>query len=103
MRLRAAVAALALCLAATARPEDPPELPRGPGSPAECARLHKQIQHFEDMAERAEQLDNAMWTERMEQQVERLKERQEVRCPRDHEDASAKAALIAFMRMLKVA
>jgi hypothetical protein len=39
----------------------------------------------------------------MDQQVELLKKRQEVRCPRDHEDASAKAALIAFMRMLKVA
>ena len=104
MRLRAAVAALALFFPLAVRAaEEPPELPRGPGSPAECARLNKQIHHFEDMAERADNLGNAMWTERMEQQVELLKDRQEVRCPRDHEDASAKEALIAFMRLLKVA
>ena len=103
MRLRAAVAALALFFPLAARAEEPRELPRGPGSPAECARLNKQIHHFEDMAERAESLDNEMWSQRMEQQVELLKDRQEVRCPRDHEDASAKEALIAFMRLLKVA
>jgi len=103
MRLRARVAVLVLLAPLAARAEGEPELPRGPGSPAECARLDKQIHHFEDMGERAEALGNSMWVERMEQHVELLKKKQEVRCPRDAEDASAKAALIAFMRLLKVA
>src|SRR4030095_954178 len=86
-----------------ARADDPPEIARGPGSPAECARLDKQIHHFEDMTERADALDNPMWVGRMQQHVDLLKQRQEVRCPRDADSASAKAALIAFMRLLKVA
>ena len=107
MRLRARVAALVLVLAPLAAgAEDAPEAPqiaRGPGSPAECARLEKQIQHFEGMVERAEALDNDMWAERTQQHVDLLKERQKVRCPRDAEDASAKAAMLAFLNMLKLA
>jgi hypothetical protein len=106
MRLCARVAALVLVLAPLAARADAPQAPeiaRGPGSPAECARLDKQIHHFEDMVDRAEALDNQMWTERTQQHVDLLKERQKVRCPRDAEDASAKAALLAFLNMLKLA
>ena len=103
MRLRAGVAALVLLAPLMARAEDPPEVPRGPGSPAECARLDKQIHAFEDMVDRAKALNNPMWVERTQQHVDLLKQRQEVRCPRDAEDASAKAALVAFLRLLKAA
>ena len=106
MRLRAGIAALVLLAPLAARAEDTPqapEIPRGPGSPAECARLDKQIHHFEDMVDRAETLDNAMWAERMQQHVDFLKEHQKERCPRDAEDASAKAAMLAFLNMLKLA
>ena len=104
MRLRACVLALVLLAPVVARADDElAEIPRGPGSPAECARLAKQIQHFEDMADRAEALGNEMWIETMQQHVELLKQRQEERCPRDADSASAKAAFIAFARLLKVA
>src|SRR5262245_25715131 len=53
MRVRASVFALVLlvplCAAAEEQPTEPPRIERGPGSPAECARLEKQIHYFEDM------------------------------------------------------
>ena len=55
------------------------------------------------MADRAEAKGNAMWTERTEQHVSLLRERQEERCPGDVPDDSAKQAFLAFMSLLKVA
>ena len=101
MRLRVAVAALWLVLPGLASAA--PELSRPPGSPAECARLHKQIAHFEDMVERAEARENEMWTERMQEHVDRLRDEQRDLCPDDADDAAAKAAFLAFMNLLKVA
>jgi hypothetical protein len=103
MRLRAGVAALVLLAPLVARAEDPPEIARGPGSPAECARLQKQIHYFEDMVDRAKAVGDPTWVSTMQQHVDVLKQQQEVRCPRDAEDASAKAALLAFLRLLKAA
>jgi len=103
MRVRASVAALVLLAPLLARADEPPQIARGPGSPAECARLDKQIHHFEDMVDRAKSLDNAMWVDRMQQHVDLLKHHQEDRCPRDADDASAKAAFLAFLALLKVA
>jgi hypothetical protein len=106
MRVRASVATLVLLAPLSAWAADQPdmsEIARGPGSPAECARLDKQIHHYEDMVDRAKALGNAMWVDRMQQHVDLLKQHQEVRCPRDAEDAPAKAAAIAFMRLLKAA
>jgi hypothetical protein len=102
MRVRASVAALVLLAPLSAR-ADEPQIARGPGSPAECARLEKQIHHFEDMVERAKALDNAMWVARMQEHVDLLKEHQETRCPRDADDASAKAAFLAFLNLFKAA
>ena len=79
------------------------ELPRRQGSPAECARLHKQIAYFDGMVERAEALDNDLWAERTQQHVDLLRDHQRERCPDDAEDSAAKAALLAFMNLLKVA
>jgi hypothetical protein len=100
--LGAAALALALALsvpAATAA--TPPEA--GGGSPAHCARLSRQIHHFEGMVERAEELGSAMWAERTQQHVDFLREQQKERCPDDAEDPSAKAAFLAFLNLLKIA
>jgi hypothetical protein len=102
MRVRAALAALLLLLVpAVAGAEAPVARPHG--HPAECARLRKQIDHFEGMAERAEAQGNAMWTERTEAHVSLLRERQKDRCPGDVPDESAKEAFLAFMSLLKTA
>ena len=103
MRVRTGVAALVLLLPLWARADEPVEVARGPGSPAECARLDKQIHYYEDMVDRAKALDNELWVGRMQQHVDLLKQHQEVRCPRDADDAAAKAALMAFMKLVKVA
>jgi hypothetical protein len=101
MRLRATAAALLLlapgpALAAT------PELNRS-GSPAECARLNRQIDHFEAMAERAEKLENELWTERMQQHVDLLRDKQKERCPDDADSNAAREAWLAFVSVLKTA
>jgi hypothetical protein len=73
----------------------------GAAGPAECARLRRKIDHFQGMAERAEALDNELWSERMGQQVSLLRARQLERCPNDvpKDDSTAKA----FMQLLRVA
>ena len=101
MGSRAAVAAALLLLPGVALAAT--ELPQKVGSPAECARLHKQIAHFEGMVERAEALDNELWAERTQQHVELLRGHQRERCPDDAQDSAAKAAFLAFMNLLKVA
>lgn len=101
MTLRAAALALLLLVPSAARAET--AVARPLGHPAECARLHRQIAHFEGMAARAEALQNELWMERTEQQVERLRERQQQRCPGDVPDDGAKEAFLAFMSLLKVA
>jgi len=102
MTVRAIALALLLLLVLGAASAATPVVQQ-PGHPAECARLNRQIDHFEGMADRAEAQGNAMWTERTEQQVSLLRERQEQRCPGDVPDDSAKQAFLAFMSLLKVA
>jgi hypothetical protein len=67
----------------------------------ECARLRRQIEHFQGMTDRAEALESEMWAERMGQHVARLKERQADRCPQDvpTDDSTARA----FMQLLRIA
>ena len=71
------------------------------GGPAECARLRRQIDHFQGMSDRAEALGNEMWIERMGQQVALLRGRQADRCPQDvpTDDSTARA----FMQLLRIA
>ena len=71
------------------------------GGTVECARLRRQIAHFQGMTDRAVALENAMWSERMGEQVARLKGRQADRCPHDvpTDDSTARA----FMQLLRVA
>jgi hypothetical protein len=102
MTARATVVALLLLWVPAAASAATP-VTRQLGHPAECARLRKQIDHFEGMVERAEAQDNAMWTERTGQHVSLLRERQAERCPGDVPDDSAKQAFLMFMSLLKVA
>ncbi len=69
--------------------------------PAECNRLRRQIAHFQGMTDRAEALENEMWTERMGQHLAQLKGRQADRCPHDvpTDDSTARA----FMQLLRIA
>jgi hypothetical protein len=69
--------------------------------PAECARLRRQIAHFQGMTDRAEALENEMWTERMGQHLAQLKGRQANRCPDDvpTDDSTARA----FMQLMRLA
>jgi hypothetical protein len=99
MRLRAGVVALWLALPAPASAEPTPP----PGSPAECARLHKQIAHFENMVERAEERGNQLWIDGMQQHVDRLRDEQRQICPDDAADSAAREAWRAFANLLKVA
>lgn len=68
--------AAVLCLAALGLPGvaaavDPPD----------CARMIRQLQHLDGMADRAAQLDNELWEARMRDQVALLEERLDNRCP----------------------
>jgi hypothetical protein len=55
------------------------------------------------MAERAEELGNEMWAKGMQEHVDLLRDRQSERCPDDAEESAAKAAMLAFLNLLKVA
>lgn len=73
----------------------------GPAGPAECARLRRQIDHFQRMVDRAKALDSDLWTGRIGSHLGMLRGRQLDRCPQDvpRDDSTAKA----FMQLLRVA
>ncbi len=74
------------------------------GSPAECARLMRQIHHYQDMSDRAVERDSEMWEGRMDTQVELLESRLLTRCPdwaTDNE--AAREAARQFAEFLKIA
>lgn len=73
----------------------------GAAGPAECARLRRQIDHFQGMADRANALESELWSERLGGHLALLRGRQLDRCPQDvpRDDSTAKA----FMQLLRVA
>ena len=74
------------------------------GSPAECARLMRQIHHYQDMSDRAVERDSEMWEGRMDIQVELLKSQLLARCPDwANDDAAAREAARQFAQFLKLA
>ena len=70
-------------------------------SPSECHWLRGQIDHYQDMADRAQELDSALWSQRIGEHLELLKDTQRERCPQDvpSDDTAARA----FMQLLRVA
>lgn len=72
-------------------------------NPSECARLLKQIYHYDNMHERASGLGNPMWSSRMQFQADMLRERYDGRCEGFHDDDRAlRAALEGVAMVLKV-
>jgi hypothetical protein len=66
----------------------------------ECRRLTQQIEHFQRMAEEAEERDNELWEQRTREHVERLVERRKAQCPGF---ADGERAAMAFNELLKLA
>ncbi len=73
-------------------------------NPAECAQLLKQIHHFKGMEDRAVQLGNEMWADRMQFQTDLLRERYDARCEGFAEDDRLiRQAIADFAQVLKIA
>ena len=68
--------------------------------PAECSRLRRQISQFTLMRDRAANLGNELWLERMSNQVDTLRGIQAARCPKD---VPVDTAAVAFAELLKLA
>ncbi len=74
------------------------------GSPAQCARLMRQVKHYEEMSDRAAARDNEMWETRMNTQVEVVKTQLLAKCPDwVHDDRAAREAARQFAEFLKLA
>jgi hypothetical protein len=72
-------------------------------NPGECSRLMRQIYHFKTLEERAEQLGNPAYAERMEAQTDMLRERFDMRCEGfSEDDRLMKQAVADFARALKL-
>jgi len=69
------------------------------GSPAECARLQRQLKHYRTMGMRAESAGNAMWTEKLRVHVELLQAQQLERCPEDVPVDTTGEAFKALLRL----
>jgi hypothetical protein len=73
-------------------------------NPSECANLLKRIHHFKSMEDRAAQLGNDMWEERMQFQTDLLRERYDERCEGFAEDdRPIRKAVADFKKVVKVA
>lgn len=73
-------------------------------NPNECANLLKRIHHFKSMEDRAAELGNDMWADRMQVQTDLLRERYDERCEGFAEDDRAMRKAVAdFKKVLKVA
>lgn len=71
-----------------------------PQGSAECRYLTTQIDFFETRLERAEQLGNELWEERLGQHLDGLEKRREARCP-GYSDSEA--AWQALERLVQIA
>ena len=73
-------------------------------NPAECARLQRQIHHYKGMQERAAQLENEMWADRMLLHTDLLRERFDDRCDGFAEDDRLiRQAIADFAQVLRIA
>ncbi len=71
--------------------------------PPDCARSLRQINHYEEMVERAEQMGNDEWADKTQMHVDLLEDRLASRCPNytDRDERQEVARQVA--RLLKVA
>lgn len=66
---------------------------------AECRHLTTQITHFEGRLDRAEQLDNALWMDRIESHIDRLSERRREQCPGYGDGDAAREAFNSLVEL----
>ena len=71
--------------------------------PPDCARSLRQINHYEEMVLRAEQLGNREWANKTQNHVELLEDRLASRCPNYTDRDERQEAARQFARLLKVA
>jgi len=93
MKIAIATATLLALLLAGVASADPPD----------CARQLRQINHFEDMVARAEQLGNEEWADKTQMHLDLLEDRLASRCPNYTDRDERQEAARQFARLLKVA
>lgn len=71
--------------------------------PPDCARLLRQINHYESMVERAEDLGNELWADRTQGHVDLLEDRLASRCPNYTDRDERQEIARQTMRLMKVA
>ncbi len=71
--------------------------------PPDCARLLRQINHYEGMVDRAEDLGNNYWASQTQNHVDLLEDRLAARCPNYTDRDERQEAAKQMARLLKVA
>ena len=72
-------------------------------NPGECARLMRQIYHFRSLEQRADDLGNQLYADRMLFQTDRLRERFDVRCDGfSEDDRLVRQAMADFARIMRI-
>jgi hypothetical protein len=72
-------------------------------NPGECARLMRQIYHFRTLENRADQLGNEIYAERMLMQTDMLRGRFDDRCEGfSEDDRLVRQAIADFARTLRI-
>jgi len=72
-------------------------------NPGECSRLMRQIYHYRTLEERADQLGNEIYAERMLMQTDMLRERFDERCPGfSEDDRLVRQAIADFARVMRI-
>jgi len=72
-------------------------------NPGECSRLMRQIYHFKTLEERASQLGNEVYADRMLAQTDMLRERFDQRCEGfSEDDRLIRQAVADFAKVLKI-
>jgi hypothetical protein len=72
-------------------------------NPGECARLMRQIYHFRTMEQRADDLGNELYADRMLMQTDLLRDRFDERCPGfSEDDRLVRQAIADFARAMRI-
>jgi hypothetical protein len=72
-------------------------------NPGECSRLMRQIYHFRSLEERADQMGNGVYANRMLMQTDLLRERFDVRCDGfSEDDRLVRQAMADFARIMRI-
>ena len=72
-------------------------------NPGECSRLMRQIYHFRTLQDRASDLGNEIYADRMLMQTDLLRERFDDRCPGfSEDDRLVRQAIADFARVMRI-